>query len=55
MVSCVAFIVNVTEQEEGYLLAYVTKGTAVQNLTAKEPQKIFLCTEEDMSKLFVSG
>lgn len=37
------------------MLAHVTKGTAVQNLKAREPQRIFLYTGEDMNKLFVSG
>lgn len=37
------------------LLAHVTKGPAVQNLKAREPQRIFLYPGEDMNKLFVSG
>lgn len=52
---CVAFIVNVTEEGEGYLLAHVTKGTAVQNLKTREPQRFFLYSGEYINKLFVSG
>lgn len=52
---CVAFIVDVTEQGEGCLVAHVTKGTAIQNLKAREPQRIFLYTGENMKKFFVSG
>lgn len=46
---------NVIDQGGGCLVAHVTKGTAVQNLKAREPQRVFLYTGEDMSKLFVSG